>query len=79
MLTIYKLCCWLKKYLLIASFGGLANDCSKAPSDCQSEFENAKTNNNLPDFYQRCKEVHVSNAFGKRCELCCKDQNAGAI
>jgi len=51
-----------------------ANDCSKAPSDCQYEFKNANDNENLEPFYQRCKEVHDSSAFGKRCELCCKDQ-----
>ena len=63
--------------LLSTYFHGSANDCSKAPSDCQHEFKNANENKNLEPFYQRCKEVHDSSAFGKRCELCCNDQNAG--
>ena len=60
-------------------FQGSANDCSKAPSDCQTEFKNANDNKDFEPFYQRCKEVHDSSAFGKRCELCCKDQNTGEI
>jgi len=58
---------------------GSANDCSKAPSDCQTEFKNANDNKDFEPFYQRCKEVHDSSAFGKRCELCCKDQNTERI
>ena len=65
--------------ILSTYFHDLANDCSKAPSDCQNEFKNAKNNNDFEGFYRRCKEVHDSNAFGKRCELCCKNQNTGAI
>ena len=53
--------------------------CSEAPSDCQSEFNNAKTNGNLQSFYQRCNEKHDVNAFGNRCELCCMEQNQGTF
>ena len=65
--------------LITIYFHDSATDCSKAPIDCQSEFKNAKNNNNVQSFYQRCKEVHDSNAFGKRCELCCKGQSTGTI
>ena len=65
--------------LLSIYFHGSENDCSTAPSDCQHEFKNAKDNENFEPFYERCKEVHDSSAFGKRCELCCKDQNNGEI
>ena len=69
-------CCWYKTYLLIASYGESANDCSKAPNECQTEFNNGKNNGNLESFYQRCNS---DNSFGKRCILCCNNQNTGTI
>lgn len=51
--------------------------CSNAPSDCESEFNNAKTNGNLQHFYQRCNQRGDANSFGNRCELCCNGQNHG--
>ena len=60
-------------------FHGSANDCSNAPKDCQVEFKAANDDNNLVMFNRRCKEMNNSDAFGKRCELCCKGQNTGTI
>ena len=51
--------------------------CSDAPSDGQSEFNNAKGNGNLQSFYQRCDEKVNADSFGNRCELCCKNKNEG--
>ena len=40
-------------------------------SDCTSEYENSKNNNNLQSFYDRCSTEGGSEPLRLRCSLCC--------
>ena len=43
--------------------------------NCKTEFKNAKTNNNLKNFYKRCRTEGGANPMRKTCSLCCNQGN----
>ena len=45
-------------------------------SDCRSEFDNARNNNKMDEFYHRCAEEGGSNPLRLRCRLCCDNEKS---
>ena len=43
--------------------------------NCQNEFENAKRNNDLDNFYKRCRTEGGAKPMRKTCSLCCNQGN----
>ena len=43
--------------------------------NCTNEFENAERNNNLANFYKRCRTEGGANPMRKTCSLCCSQGN----
>merc|ERR1719330_1396221 len=48
---------------------------TEVSEDCEKEFENALTNDDLEKFYKRCDNEGGANPLRLRCSLCCRDDD----